>query len=615
MKCPVCGQWNRDSNPRCLKCGADLDPEDRFADEQPAWRSRIKDADHGTAYFRMDEQGQSDAEADVRDQLADEMADLKARKSDGSYRLRGMRTSSVYRDASEKGLDITGSAGADAYWQTKDDPAKPNIRFAKAEGPSSKESRTAVVGGERETADWGNSPRTDALWVELDQNAYSWKQRDLNRAEPPMLPRERFWRAFGKASVFAAVLLVLFIAIGSGLGLAGVLGDDGFLGIIHPLNRKDRNSGPSVIITASMMNDLAAHTIQIPGEDGQEIFIRELYSNYVVVDGYATIQVQDHVWYDSLESVTEPTMLITLTPYLKASNGQQTPMEPITYEIEIPLSPVTMVTPDSLRTTVASTMYTMEFVVRPGSVVKMNGKDISDTVNYETGVVSYNATVQPIGDNVFTLTCRSQYCRDNTLNIVLYREPQEIPLDLAADTYTSTTVKHLLISCTTLPGATVDVLSPFTDLDITNLATTGEFSFYATFDHYGDNVVTIQSSYPGKKTSTIQYTIYYVANVDDYTRSAWGLDAAGYSELAGNIAVRSARSQVYVVMGICHEIISDKPQIAVFYTSSDGKSQPVVVRNHTRTVWKQGSYYRIYADASGTYNSMPQLEARYCYDH
>ena len=43
------------------------------------------------------------------------------------------------------------------------------------------------------------------------------------------------------------------------------------------------------IVTASMMNDLAAHTIMIPGEDGQQIYIRELHTSYMVAGGFATV--------------------------------------------------------------------------------------------------------------------------------------------------------------------------------------------------------------------------------------------------------------------------------------------------------------------------------------
>ncbi|MBQ8162306.1 MAG: hypothetical protein IJ083_16385, partial [Clostridia bacterium] len=300
-------------------------------------------------------------------------------------------------------------------------------------------------------------------------------------------------------------------------------------------------------------------------------------------------------------------------PFVKTASGQQRPLDPVTYTIDIPLSPIRLISPDGIRTEVSSTMFALSFEVRPGSTVMINMQDVSDTVNAQTGEFTYNATVQPIGDNVFSVTVRSQYCRENTMNVILYREAQEIPLDLAADTYTSYSEDHMLFSCTTLPGATVTVETPYSDLNVTSLNTTGAFTFYALFDHIGYNTVTIRSSYGTLKDSVINYTVYYLPPAIVYTPKAWPLDAANYAELVSNIQVRAARTQVYVVIGTLAYFVSEKPQMAVFYTSDDGKSQPVLVENYTKTNWEVGQFYRIYADAYSTYNSMPWLCGRYTY--
>ena len=258
-------------------------------------------------------------------------------------------------------------------------------------------------------------------------------------------------------------------------------------------------------------------------------------------------------------------------------------------------------------------MYSVQLQVRPGSTVTVNEVDISDTVS-EDGLLIYNATVQPIGDNVFKFRVRAPYCRENALDLTLYREVQEIPLDLAVTTYASTSKSTLEISATTKPGATVDVLTHHSDLDITNLDKTGEFKFVAIFDKIGDNTITITSSYPGSKTSRVDYTIYYVPNQDVYTRKAWPLNnSAEYSELMSNITYRSEHSQVYLVVGTIAEIISTKPQTAIVYTGEDGQSRPVVIENKSKTDWAVGDYLRIYCDAYGTYSAMPWLIARYTY--
>ena len=169
------------------------------------------------------------------------------------------------------------------------------------------------------------------------------------------------------------------------------------------------------------------------------------------------------------------------------------------------------------------------------------------------------------------------------------------------------------VSATTLPGADVEILTPHTDLNITDLDTTGKFSFIAVFDTIGNNTISIVATYPGKKASQVDHVVYYVPPPDEYTVKAWPLTAEGYAELLSNITVRAANSQVYVVKGIVQYTVSDKPQMVVINTSDDGKSQPVLVENHTKTKWEVGKYYRLYADAFSTYSGMPYLMVRYTY--
>ena len=70
-----------------------------------------------------------------------------------------------------------------------------------------------------------------------------------------------------------------------------------------------------------------------------------------------------------------------------------------------------------------------------------------------------------------------------------------------------------------------------------------------------------------------------------------------------------------MVTGTLQYFVSEKPQMAVFFTSDDGKSQPVMVENFTKTNWVQGQFYRIYGDVYSSYNGMPWLCGRYTYTY
>ena len=183
------------------------------------------------------------------------------------------------------------------------------------------------------------------------------------------------------------------------------------------------------------------------------------------------------------------------------------------------------------------------------------------------------------------------------------------------DTPNSTSDNSPLIFCSTVPGADVDVLTPFSDLNITDVNSTGEFSFYAMFDHIGYNTITITAAMPGKQTSVVNHEVYYVPSRPDYTIKAWPTSEAEYNELIGNIELRAKRQQVYVIKGELAYFVSEKPQMAVFYCDQEGQTRPVLLENFSSINWKEDTYYRIYADVYGSYNGMPWLAARYTYDY
>lgn len=593
MKCPNCGSWNKASLPRCMRCGTPLRPD---PDAEPTWKNELKDG-KGKEYIRVDESGEAESAPDSRDQLAQEMAELKQRKIAGASRQRALRAESARRGSAPSGMTIRTHRSVNTFWNVEDDPAS-TARFVSPEKKEEAESAGTRHDNGAFYDSFDETRSYDPLWSHQEMSSTYQLPRDTRLTK---LPSRR--RGLRHVVRFLAVLLMLSVT-----GLAV------FFGIAFFQQRqatvKDANAA---VVTASILNDLAAHTIMIPGEDGQQIYIRELHTSYIVTGGFATVQVEDHVWYDDYEGTLDETMEVTLTPFLKSASGQQTPMDPITYEISIPLSPITLDSPDSTYEEVSTAMATLSFTVRPGSTITINGEDYSDVVDAETGSVSINATIQPIGDNVFNIAVRSQYCRENTMTVVLHRAKQEIPLDLAADTYTSTNIQRLQISCTTRPGATVEVLSPHSDLDITNVDTTGEFTFYAIFDQIGDNTITVTASMPGKQTSELNYVIYYVPSAAEYTVKAWALTNGGYSELLNNISLRAANRQIYLAAGTITSMISEKPQMAIIDVGTDGTEQLLMVENYSKTTWKVGEWYRLYGDVAGSYDGKPWLQVRYTY--
>ncbi len=643
MKCPHCGHWNKASLPRCFKCGQPLPVQPDYERNQgPGWQHELKET-APKVYIRADEDGEASSLTDTREDLAREMVDLKARKARGERQQRQLREEASRRGFAPSSMTVRTNTTRETIFRVKDDPetalrpmppelveggevgATARLAFTSRINRSELQTMAEpddedVFPGIQPTSQWvppsgkaaasqpvydgfNDSGAYEPLWGDMQSGDLSLSPAYTSRRLPPKRTRRR--------GFFRAVLIQMLSLVTI---LAAAIGVSAWQRIKAEEKEKNR---PTVV--ASIVNDQAAHTITIPGKDGTQIYVRELSNTYVISGGAAVVEIPDYIWYNDYEDYISDTMDVTLTPFIRTSSGQNHPMEPISYQIQVPLSPIELVTPDSDYVEVATAMYPMKFRVREGSTVIINGSDYSDLVNQERGDVTYNATVQPIGANKVTIRVRSQYCRENVMDIILFRAVQEVPLDLTSDqTYTSSK-KSMKITATTIPGAEITVLTPHTDLDITNILTDGTFSFYAVFNQIGNNEVTIQAVIPNRQPSVLDFQVYYVPTVDEYTKKAWGIDTtkadriANYADLLSNNAQRVKSTQIYVCTGVITDIISTKPQLAIMNTGTEEKTQFVMLENSTKTTWEIGSSYQIFADAFGMYNDMPRLIARYTY--
>ena len=393
MKCPACGQWNRASFPVCSKCGCALNQEEE--PKAPAWRDRLKDDRIPTQYIRTDLDGESITDPDARDVLAREMSELKVRKAAGREHQRQLRTEGSERGAAPLSRGVNTYTEGDRFWTLSDDPK-----------------RTVRVIGKSDVRPDPVAPISDDT---LEEPAWESRWGDPDFTGTMQLPKlqtsKLTTRLPSRRRRIRRLLKLLLILVF--VGLAGAAGFFGYHYFKNYAAVEDHSS--DAVVTASTLDGLPAHTIMIPGTDGTQIYIRELRASYVVAGGFASIQIADHTWYDDMEESPDEVMQVTLTPYLKTASGQQKPLDVIYYDITIPASPAVITQPDSLYYEVSTTMYTLKMTVDPGSTLTINGTDYSDAVDTQTGSVSVNLTVQPIGDNVYNIGVRSKYCRETDL--------------------------------------------------------------------------------------------------------------------------------------------------------------------------------------------------------
>lgn len=584
MNCPNCKKWNRSGIDKCFYCATPLPLNIK---KEPSWLEEFDGKVSDKKVIRVNDYGEELSNRDPRDVLAEDMAHLRTRKEEGKVAQEHFRKVAERRRSANRG----------------------RVGFAPKPLIDNKEVNILTKSSEFSNIvkeEMYNEPISDEEMAALENEKF--KNYDLQNRSFGKLPiDDRFLhpkkKKKSKILRIIPILIILAVLVYGGYSLLQ------YRKAIIDSEKADKQAR----IIPSMLDDMAAHTIMIPGEEGEQIYIRELHNTYLVTNGYATVEVADYTWYESYEDYLEETMDVTITPFLKKTSGKQQPLDPVTYTIDIPLSPLDIITPQQLRDTVYTSLYNVELRVRENSRLTINGADYSDLVNANSGNVIFNAQLKPIGDNTFTITVRSQYCRSNTKVITINRPEQEIPVDLATDISSVSTYDYMTIKASTIPGAYISVQSPHSDLNITNIDRDGSFSFIALFDKIGDNVISFTASKPGMESTNIDYKIYYVPNIDIYSRKAWAMDDSHYAQLISTINLRAKNSQIYVCIGRIEEFIAQEPQIAIMNCGTEEKPIKILLENKTNKTWEVGNTYRVYADVTGLYKDIPRLIARYSY--
>lgn len=588
MICPKCGKWNRASYPVCFSCGEPLSLRQADAPRRP--QEHVADDDPLVVLY--DDFGEEQVLVDHKTRLAQEMRDLHERKREGERRQEELR-----RRAAQRGYAPTGTGVTAASRRSR--------MFAEDDRP-------------RDAADFDRHVDYDGYMTEPN---YAYATEELRMATPsrrgtgkapgiPIAPvRSRRARLFGlrRALPWLIVLLVL-----------GSLGFGAWRYLYLPTleNQMDAEDIPQVGVTASILDDMAAHTIRIPAPEGSQIYIKELRRSYTVVGGYATFQVHDYIWYEDMEGDIPEAMDVSITPYIRTSAGEQVQMDIVNYRINIPLSPLTLIKPDVTYIQASTPIYNIQFHVMQNSVVYINGEDYSSYVNTQDGYISYNAPIQPIGENKVHISVRSQYYRENQTELTIYRAVQDVPLDLSSTLEDRSSKPEMTISATTRAGASIIILSPYHNLNDSSLASTGAFSFDAVFNRIGTNTVIIRADYPGREPTIVEYDVYYLPDPDHYTPKAWPLDEKfGYTNLLANLPTHVRNTQIYTFTGPVLRVVSTKPQLVIIDCADGRTASPleVMVENQTKTQWEVGERYRLFADTTGSYGGIPRLTARYTY--
>ena len=164
------------------------------------------------------------------------------------------------RGAAPSNMTIHTHSSVDTFWSQLDEETAPQQQIPRRRTTGS---RTQVVRGGRTQQmedGWADSSTYDPLWTETGPRGSRALVRDQNGYSGRLPTRRRGWRRF----IYTLLILMCGVLVGAG----------GYLGWQWYQNRRTQAAELNKpLISSSIMNNLAAHTILIPGKDGETVYI------------------------------------------------------------------------------------------------------------------------------------------------------------------------------------------------------------------------------------------------------------------------------------------------------------------------------------------------------
>lgn len=346
------------------------------------------------------------------------------------------------------------------------------------------------------------------------------------------------------------------------------------------------------------------------GEDGDQIFLPELKKSLTICGGIARVSIADSDWFGN--DVTEiQSANVNLSPVLVEENGSRTQLPGISFSVDVPESPLTVISPEKKDLSVVTSRYLLELQVVPGSTVLVNGEDVTDTVD-RSGLLSKNVNVYPIGDNAYSVIVRTPKHHESRHDITIYREAFDINFELDTSVGNTSSNKTMSITGTVEVGANITVETEYIEDSLQIDPATGKFSFIARLGDFGDNVIRFKATMEGKQDAIISMNVDYKPTLAEYSAMAWAMD---YSQLRR--LYEQWDGQVFKCEGpIIDVVYEDDASYLIMNVGTDAEQNLLILENKTSI--KEPSFgrsYTAYADVSGRrmYNALyyPALTARY----
>lgn len=362
--------------------------------------------------------------------------------------------------------------------------------------------------------------------------------------------------------------------------------------------------------TITMDDGRVGHAVVFYGEDGDQIFLPELQKSLSICGGVARVSIADSDWFSG--DVTEiESANVVLSPILIDERGARTQLPAIDFSVDVPDSPLTVLSPERESMSIVTARYLLELQVVPGSTVLVNGEDVTDTVD-RSGLLSKNVNVYPIGNNDYTVIVRTPKHHETRHDITIYREAFDIDLELDTTVGNSSSNKTMTVSGTVETGASIVVETAYHENSLELDPETGKFSFIAKLSSFGSNTVRFRATMDGKQDAVISMNVEYKPTLAEYSAMAWKMD---YSQLRK--LYEQWNGQVFKCEGPIIDIVYENDTTYyIMNVGTDAEQQLLILENRSSTRDPSlGRSYTAYAHVTGRsmYNAQyyPMLSALY----
>ncbi len=370
-----------------------------------------------------------------------------------------------------------------------------------------------------------------------------------------------------------------------------------------------RGAVAPTIETFTMDDDRLAHAITFFGDDGDTIYIPELDCAYRVTGSIARVEIADSHWFDANPEDAEGA-IVTLSPICISASGAWQELPKIELNIDTPVSPLQLVTPEGEYETVYTSVYNLALKVVPDSTIYVNGENVTDEADFQ-GKLKLPINVYAQGENNISILVDTKNHKQTRKDIVLYRAPQSIRLEPSLNLGTKASGSTFTVTGIIDPTATLSVDTKYVENSI-EVEEDGNFSFDAKMTEIGDNTVTFRASKEGLTDTVMSVKVYYVPTLKEYSDKAWAMD---YDQL--KVMTDVWNGAIFLCKGEIKDIVieGDK-KVLIMDVGKDGTEQLVALENKSsREEIEVGSVYRAYADVDSLYfyvdKNLPYLISRY----